>query len=51
MKQEELNKVIEKHKHWLNRNCKDWQYMRADLSGMNLRGVNLSGVNLKNADT
>lgn len=41
MTQEELNKVIENHKHWLKEDCEGWEDMKADLSGVNLQGVNL----------
>lgn len=30
--QEELNKVIENHQHWLKEDCDGWENMRADLS-------------------
>ena len=35
MKQEELNKIIEQHKHWLDRDCDGWEGMRANLTGAN----------------
>ena len=60
MTQEELNKILENHKHWLNEDCEGWENMKAnlinaDLSGANLRyadlrGANLSGANLRYAD-
>ena len=60
MTQEELNKILEDHKHWLNEDCKGWENMkanltgadlrRADLRGANLRGANLTGANLYGAD-
>ena len=50
MTQEELNKIIENHKHWLNEDCEGWETMRADLSGSNLRGSDLSGSNLSGSD-
>ena len=46
MKQEELNKIIENHKHYLNKDCEGWEDMRANLSGADLRGLNLQEVNL-----
>ena len=45
MTQEELNKIVEQHKHWIKQDCEGWEGMRA-----NLRGANLSGANLRNAD-
>ena len=45
MTQEELNKVLENHKHWLNEDCDGWESMRADLSGADLSGADLCGAN------
>ena len=60
MTQEELNKILENHKHWLNEDCEGWESMRAnlyeadlrgaDLYEANLRGANLCGANLRGAD-
>ena len=50
MTQEELNKVLEKHKHWLIEDCEDWVNMRADLSDADLRGANLRDANLRDAN-
>ena len=55
MTQNELNKILENHKHWINRDCEDWKNMKAnltgaDLSGANLRGADLSGANLRGAN-
>ena len=46
MKQEELNKIIENHKHYLNKDCEGWKDMRADLIGADLSGLDLQEVNL-----
>ena len=46
---EELNKVLEKHQHWLNEDCDGWENMNADLSYANLRGADLSYANLRGA--
>ena len=58
--QEQINKILEGHKHWLNEDCKGWETMMADFSSCDLRGadlgyanlryVNLSGVNLSGAN-
>ena len=40
MTQEELNKIIEQHKHWLEEDCEGWEGMRANLTGANLTGAN-----------
>ena len=55
MTQDELNKIIENHQHWLNEDCEGWENMRADLSHCNLSGsdlsyCNLSGSNLRGSD-
>ena len=60
MTQNELNKIIEKHQHYLNKDIDGWESMRADLSYKNLSGLdlkesnlreaNLNNVNLRNAD-
>lgn len=53
--QEELNRIIENHKHWLKENCENWEDMKADLSdtdlsGADLRNANMSGANMSGAD-
>ena len=55
MTQEELDKIVEQHKHWIKQDCEGWEGMRADLSeadlhGADLRGANLSEANLYGAD-
>ena len=55
MTQEELNKVLENHKHWLNGDCDGWEEMKADwrdadLRDADLRNADLCGANLRNAD-
>ena len=50
MTQEELDKIVEQHQHWLNEDCEGWEDMWADLSGANLRGADLSGANLSEAN-
>ena len=50
MTREELDKVLENHKHWLNEDCNGWEKMRANLSNVDLRNANLCGVNLSGAD-
>ena len=39
MIQKELDEIIKNHQHFLNQDCKDWESMRADLSGVDLRGL------------
>ena len=49
--QEELNKIIDDHQHWLKKDCEGWEKMRADLSHMDLSyGVDLSYTNLSHAN-
>jgi len=50
MTKEELNKILEDHKHWLNEDRDGWEKMRADLSGAYLRGTDLRGTDLRGAD-
>ena len=50
MTQEELNKVLEAHKHYLAHDCEGWKEMRANLGGANLLRANISGANLSGAD-
>ena len=50
MIQEELNKILENHRHWLNEDCEGWKSMRADLRGVNLYGADLRGADLRGAD-
>ena len=59
--QEELNRIVDDHQHWLKKDCEGWEKMRADLSHVDLsygvdlsyaclRGVDLSYVDLSYAD-
>ena len=48
--QEQINKILEGHKHWLNEDCKGWETMMADFSSCDLRGANLRGADLRGAD-
>ena len=50
MTQEELDKIVEQHKHWIKQDCEGWEGMRADLSEANLREADLHGANLREAD-
>ena len=47
---EELYKILEEHKHWINEDCENWEKMRADLHNANLSEANLSGANLSEAN-
>ena len=50
MTQEELNKVLEAHKHYLAQDCDGWENICADLSGANLSGADLRKAYLSGAD-
>ena len=39
MTQNELNKILENHKHWINSDCEDCEDLKADLRGAYLRGA------------
>ena len=52
---EELYKILEEHKHWIDEDCENWEEMRADLRGADLydadlHNADLSGANLYNAN-
>ena len=50
MTQEELDKIVEQHKHWLKEDCEGWEDMRADLTRADLTRANLVGANLADAN-
>ena len=50
MTQEELDKIIERHQHWLEEDCEGWKDMKANLHDANLYGADLHGANLHGAD-
>ena len=50
MTQEELNKIVEQHQHWIHEDVDGWENMKADLSKADLRGADLSEANLSGAD-
>ena len=50
MTQEQLNKIIENHQHYLNKDIDGWESMRADLSDKNLSGLDLKNANLREAN-
>ena len=47
--QEELDKIVEQHQHWIKEDCEGWEDMRAYLKGANLYDANLKGANLEGA--
>ena len=50
MTQEELDKIVEQHQHWLKEDCEGWEDMKANLREANLREANLREANLREAD-
>jgi uncharacterized protein YjbI with pentapeptide repeats len=48
--QKEINKIIENHKHWLNKDVDGWDNMKADFSNQELSYANLRGVDLRGAE-
>ena len=50
MTQEELDKIVEQHQHWLEDDCEGWEGMRANLRDADLRDANLCDANLCGAD-
>lgn len=50
MTREELNKILENHKHWLNADCEGWEKMKADFRNADLRHANLIYADLSHAD-
>lgn len=48
--EEQLNIILENHKHWLNKDCADWENMQVNLSGFDLRGADFRGSNLSYAN-
>ena len=50
MTQEELDKIVEQHQHWIHNDVDGWEEMRANLYGANLEGANLEGANLEGAN-
>ena len=49
MTQEELNKIVEQHQHWIKEDCEGWKDMKADLSSADLSSADLIGANLNGA--
>ena len=48
--QEQINKILEGHKHWLNEDCEGWETMIADFSSCDLSYANLRYANLRSAN-
>lgn len=46
---EELDKILENHKHWLKEDVEGWGNMKADLRGATLIRADLSGADLREA--
>lgn len=50
MTQQEIAVILKNHRHWLLEDCENWENMRADLCGADLRGADLYKANLCCAD-
>ena len=48
--QEQINKILEGHKHWLNEDCEGWETMKADFSSCDLHDTDMSYVDLRYVD-
>ena len=48
--QEQINKILEGHKHWLNEDCEGWETMGADFSSCDLSFANLHYADLSSAN-
>ena len=45
-----LEEILERHKHWLNRDCENWESMQADLHNVDLHDANMSYADLHSAN-
>lgn len=45
-----LEEILERHKHWVKQDCKNWKTMYMDLSHLDLSNVDLHGADLRYAD-
>ena len=46
-----LEKILENHKHWLNKDIDGWEYMRANLNSADLSNANLMYADLRYANS
>ena len=45
-----LEEILERHLHWLNRDCENWESMQADLHDADLHCANLYGADMRYAN-
>ena len=45
-----LEEILERHLHWLNRDCENWESMQANLRNADLRNADLRNANMRGAD-
>ena len=45
-----LEEILERHLHWLNRDCENWESMQADLHNADLHNADLHGADMSYAD-
>ena len=46
MTNDELQKVLDQHQHWINKDCDGWKELRADLHEADLCEADLRGADL-----
>ena len=47
--QDQINKILEEHRHWINEDCEGWETMRADFSYCDLNHAILGYADLNHA--
>ena len=47
--QEEMDKIIEDHQHWLKEDCEGWENMRCILNDAEIEDLHIIGVDLRSA--
>ena len=45
-----LEEILKRHKHWLNRDCENWESMQADLHNADLHNADLRSADMSYAD-
>lgn len=50
MNQRKTDEIVERHQHWLKKDCCGWESMKADLRGADLQGTDLRWADLRETD-
>ena len=45
-----LEEILERHQHWVNKDCENWENMQANLHGADLHDANLIYANMRGAN-